>query len=146
MPKDLRSRLAELNSTLPWALPLLGLIAISVSFAAVLSRMTDGREVTDDGFLLLYLVRHPLFIWDSYETNYLGRQWGSFPPLFPLFFGALVKPWTQVASNFWALRLGVLTWACVVLVSLSYLLTHVERVPTSRVRSALWLLVLVPSA
>ena len=75
MPKDLRSRLAELNSTLPWALPLLGLIAISVSFAAVLSRMTDGREVTDDGFLLLYLVRHPLFIWDSYETNYLGRQY-----------------------------------------------------------------------
>lgn len=128
-----------------WLGPLLALCALTLGFAALAWWAGGGREFATDASRLLVFARHPLVLWDSYENSGLGPSWGSFPPLLPTLFGALVYPWTLAFSDFWAIRLGVLTWTCLLLVGLWAVLAYLEKTPSRDVRSALWLFATIPS-
>ena len=129
----------------PWALPLAALLAISLAVSAAISLLTGGREIADDAANLLELAQRPLVLFESYETSGLGPHWGSQPPLLPLLWGVLVAPWSLVFSDFWAIRLGALSWTGVMLLVVYAVLTRLEAVPEPRVRRALWLYALLPS-
>lgn len=129
----------------PWALPLAALIAISLAVSAAIAALTGGREIADDAANLLELSLRPLALFESYETSGLGPHWGSQPPLLPLFWGPLVAPWSAVVSDFWAIRLGALSWTAVVLLALYVVLVRLEHVPETRLRQTLWLYALLPS-
>lgn len=128
-----------------WALPLVVLAAISLAVSASISALTGGLDIADDAPRLLYLVRHPFALWSSYEQTGLGPLWGSFPPLLPPLFGLLVRPFSWVAPDFWAIRLGTLCWTGVIGVVLYRLLRDLEGVPERESRQALWLFALLPS-
>lgn len=128
-----------------WLGPLLALCTLSLGFAAIAWFVSGGREFADDADQLLRLSRHPFVLWQSYEESGLGPSWGSFPPLLPTLFGALVHPWTLIASDFWAIRLGALTWTSILLLGLSVVLQRLERPPRHDVRAALWLFAIIPS-
>lgn len=128
-----------------WLVPLVALCGISLLSAGALHAVTGGREIADDAPALLDLARRPLVLFSSYIEARTGTNWGSFPPLLPLAFGALVRPWTAVASDFWAIRLGVLAWTAVLLVVLERVLARDPATSPSRTREALFVFALLPS-
>ena len=75
----------------------------------------------------------------------LGGTWGSFPPLLPLFFGALVHPWLLIAPDFWGFRLGILTWSVVVLLALHFAMRREAGISEGRRRFVLLLFAVLPS-
>jgi hypothetical protein len=93
----------------------------------------------------LALVRNPLVLWGNYRDAGFSDLFGSFPPLLPLLFGLLVWPWTLVLPDFWAIRLGVLSWSLVTLWLLHDELSRTESRPVRLHRLALWTYALLPS-
>jgi hypothetical protein len=128
-----------------WLLPLAALVGVSVVAAALLSAVTGGHEIADDAPSLLHLARRPLMLFSSYEAEGTGPNWGSFPPLLPVLFGVLVRPFDAVASEFWAIRLGVLAWTATLLLVLAAVLAREPRADAPRAREALLLFALLPS-
>ena len=95
------------NGRRPWVGPVLALVTVSLGLSTLLYFTTLGREIADDPPALLSLVRNPFALFGDYIAAGFGHRWGSFPPLLPLLFGTLVAPWTWIAPDFWAIRLGV---------------------------------------
>jgi hypothetical protein len=128
-----------------WLIPLLALCALAIGFAALAWLASGGREFADDAPSLLRMVHRPFALWQSYEETGLGRRWGSFPPLLPPLFGVLVWPWTSLASDFWAIRLGALSWTVALLGALAAIMRRLERTPEGKARTALACFALLPS-
>jgi hypothetical protein len=128
-----------------WLLPVAALVAIALVSSALLAEVTGGREFANDAPSLLDLGRRPFVLFSSYEATRLGPNWGSFPPLLPLFFGALVRPFAAVTDDFFAIRLAVLAWTALALIALEQVVDRVERAPRERVRESLWTYALLPS-
>jgi hypothetical protein len=125
--------------------PLLVLAGISLAVSALVSSATGGQEIADDAPHFLEFARSPLVLWESYKASGMGSQWGSFPPLLPLLFGSPIRPWTAFLPDFWAIRVGVLTWTWIVGLGLLLVLVRVERLPRPGVRLAVWSFALLPS-
>jgi hypothetical protein len=123
---------------------LLVLCAISLPLAAAVYALTGGREIADDAPHLLVFVRNPFILWQSFQESGLHSRWGSFPPLLPPLFGLAVAPWLWL-PDFWAIRLGALSWSGLALIALWLSLTRLERVPAAATRQACWLFALLPS-
>jgi hypothetical protein len=119
-------------------------VAVSLGVSAALAVATGGQEVADDAPHFLEFVRSPLVLWGDYSASGISDRWGSFPPLLPLLFSALIGPWTVVLPDFWALRLGVLCWTLVAFALLGTSLTQ-RGFPRPRRSEALWLFALLPS-
>lgn len=127
-----------------WAAPLALLIALALGASGLIAFATGGREIATDAPYLLSLVRDPFALFGNYRAETTLGNFGSFPPLLPLGFGLLVAPWTAIASQFWAIRLGALGWCAALLFSLSAVLSRVERVATGDARLALLVLAALP--
>jgi hypothetical protein len=92
-----------------------------MTLAAGVFKATKGAEVADDAPHLVEFVEKPLVLFGNYKLDGLSDTWGSFPPFLPLVFGVLVKPWMFIASDFWAIRLGVLSWTLLCLITLAWI-------------------------
>jgi hypothetical protein len=128
-----------------WLLPLAALATVSLLSACALDALLGGRELADDAPALLDLARRPFVLFSSYVETRTGTNWGSFPPLLPIAFGALVRPFAGLSGDFWAIRLGVLAWTGLLLVALAQVLERLERADASRTREALFVFALLPS-
>jgi hypothetical protein len=127
-----------------WAAPLALLLALALGASAGIALATGGREIATDAPFLLELVRDPLALFGNYRAEAMLGNFGSFPPLLPLGFGLLVAPWTWIASDFWAVRLGALGWCAALLLASSALLARVERAAPGDARLALFVLAALP--
>ncbi len=127
-----------------WIRAALALTAVATGMTLWVYTAAGGREIADDAPALLGLVRSPAVLLGNYAAAGISSTWGSFPPLFPLLFGLLVRPWTFLVSDFWAIRLGVWTWTLVVLLLLDRALVRVSAPPAAR-QAVLWAFALLPS-
>ena len=107
-------------------LPTLLLIAISMSLAIAVFTATKGAEVADDAPHLVEFVNKPFVLFGDYKAAGLSDTWGSFPPFLPIVFGVLVKPWLSITSDFWGIRLGILSWTIICLLALWWLSKRTE--------------------
>jgi hypothetical protein len=121
------------------------LASLSLLAAFALHAATGGREIAEDAPFLLGLARRPFVLFRSYVEARTGSNWGSFPPLLPLLFGAPIRPWNGLVSDFWTIRLGVLAWTALALLALERVLVRLEHVEPARVREALFAFALLPS-
>lgn len=124
--------------------PALALCALGAAATATLFTVTGGREIADDAPHLLRFVREPFVLFASPSTSGLPSTWASFPPLFPLLFGALVRPWLAIAPDFVAIRAGALLWTLAALAALYALTHHALSLERSEARRALWLYAVLP--
>ena len=127
-----------------WLGSMIALIATHLAIAALLANVTGGREIGDDAPHLMAMIRNPLALFSNYQAAGYSNTWGSFPPLLPLFFGLLIRPWLAAGSDFWAIRLGALCWSILALLGFHWLASGVPAVPRRRLRTALWLFALSP--
>lgn len=128
-----------------WLAPLVVLVALGLALSFLVYRASGGREIADDTGMLVRFAREPFVLWGNYGAAGLRGMWGSFPPLLPLLFGALVRPWLEIAPEFWGFRLGILTWSVVVLLALHFALKREDGVSEGRRRFALLLFAVLPS-
>ena len=133
------------NTGPPWLVPLVTLVALSLALSFLVYKASGGSEIADDAKVLIRFAREPFVLWGNYEAAGLGARWGSFPPLLPLLFGALVHPWLLIASDFWGFRLGVLTWGVVVLLALHFALGREAGISEGRRRFVLLMFAVLPS-
>lgn len=128
-----------------WLVPLVILVVLSMALSFLVYRVSGGREIADDVKVLARFVREPFVLWGNYGAAGLSGTWGSFPPLLPLVFGALVRPWLMGLPDFWGFRLGVLTWSVVVLLALHLVVRRQHDVSRGRKRFVLVVFALLPS-
>ncbi|MCO4771976.1 MAG: hypothetical protein KDA24_18235 [Deltaproteobacteria bacterium] len=119
MPADPRAPRPD-RALRAFALPVLALVLGSGLIAATVFSVA-GVELGDDAPHLLRLVAHPFVLFGDYRAAGFWDTWGSFPPLLPLLFGLLVRPWTWLVPDFWAIRLGALSWSLVCLAAMGWL-------------------------
>jgi hypothetical protein len=127
-----------------WLGPALTLAILGIVVALVLHAVSGGREVGDDARRLVSLAEHPFALFGEYRQVGITPNFGSYPPLFPLLFGALVRPCLAFLSDFWGIRMGVLAWSLVLLLLIPAVARSV-RASESETRYSLWLFVLLPS-
>jgi len=120
------------------------LVMISLGFAYLVFSLTGGKEIADDAGHLLDFAKKPFALWGDYRQSGIPGRWSSFPPLLPLLFGSLVMPWLFL-GDFWAIRLGVLSWSIVAIIIYYLVLSKGEKVHKNWWRKAIVLFVLLPS-
>ncbi len=123
--------------------PVVLLAVISIALTLILYSVSGGKEIADDAPKLIRFVRNPLVLWGDYGAAGVSENWGSFPPLFPLFFSLPVYPWLGLLPDFIGFRLGILLWSIVAMIFLYLVMDRVDRLPGKR--SALMLFALLPS-
>jgi len=128
-----------------WLVPLITLVVLSMALSFLVYRLSGGREIADDVRVLVRFAREPFVLWGNYGAAGLSGTWGSFPPLLPLVFGALVRPWLMGVPDFWGFRLGILTWSAVVLFALYFVLRREKGVSRGRKHFVLIVFALLPS-
>lgn len=72
-------------------LPLLALVAMTVGASATIHAITGSHELGDDAQHFIRFSRQPLAILGDYREAHFSDRWGSFPPLFPILFGGLLR-------------------------------------------------------
>jgi hypothetical protein len=127
-----------------WLGPAAALVAAVALAGGALHLATGGREVADDAPRWIRLVQHPLALFGDYEAIDVSVNYASYPPLQPLVYGALVRPWLALASPFWAVRLGALCWSLLLLASVP-LVARAAGAAADAERRAVWSLALLPS-
>ncbi len=90
----------RLRAAPPWVGPLAALAGIFAAATALVASVTGGIEFASDAPMLYALSTRPFVLFESYRLSTAGPLWGSFPPLLPAVFGALVAPWSAVTDNF----------------------------------------------
>lgn len=128
-----------------WLVPFIALVVLSLGLSFLVYRASGGKEIADDAEKLTRFAREPFILWGNYGAAGLSGTWGSFPPLLPLLFGALVYPWLMIAPDFWGFRLGILTWSVVALLALHLALGRESTVSEGRRRFVLFLFAVLPS-
>jgi hypothetical protein len=126
-------------------LPLAALVVVSVTGTLLLYRITGGNEVADDINKLRDMVLDPLALLGDYGAAGFSDTWGSFPPLFPLLFGLLTRPWFLFFPDFIAFRLGVLAWTVVTFLLLARLMDGTPGVGEKGANRALAAFTILPS-
>ena len=114
------------------------------ALTGALAFFAGGREVGDDAVHLLELVSDPWILFRAPDATALPPTWRSFPPLLPLGFGLLVRPWLAVVPEFVAIRLGVLAWAVIALVAFDRV-ARASGLGEDERRRGLWIFALLPS-
>jgi len=138
-------RKSLLNRGPLWLLPLVVLVVLGLTLSLLVFRLSGGSEIADDVAKLIRFARNPFVLWGDYGAAGLSDNWGSFPPLLPLIFGALVYPWLAIAGDFWGFRLGILSWSVALLFALYLVLKREEHISEERKRLVLILFAFLPS-
>jgi len=120
------------------------LILISLGLAFSLFYLTGGKEIADDAGHLLDFAKKPFALWGDYRQSGIPGRWSSFPPLLPLLFGSLVMPWFFL-GDFWAIRLGVLSWSIVAMIAYYFALSKADEIPEEWKKKSLIMFILLPS-